>query len=200
VDILGREDVHGPLEAQWAFGKTFTEEQLAAFRKLPFSHRTLEECRESHLLIAGCPLSIMDIFRKHRRQFAPHFAPQHYDDQFARKQKVAARWYLLRKEAVPGSLGLHCPAQYALLNRQTEQVPLSCEVLYACILHALTTGEHLYPGTIVRCRDFIQFNERDERLGGWYINNKGFDLEDDGIWPEGAAEFIGLASERKPGV
>jgi hypothetical protein len=138
--------------------------------KIPFSESTLKKCRNSHVLVAGYPLSIVDIASRiggvtvtqsvvppvRQKTVALWFimlgsGSTKAAAERAAKQRVDTRWYLIRKTIAPGSLSKHLGDQEKCLSVHDE-IPRACEVIYATILHFLVTGERLFEDVLAGCR------------------------------------------------
>ena len=96
------------------------------------------------------PLSILDL-RKRAGQCFDRFFPCS-DCQFAKNETVELRWYLLRKDVVPGSKGKDFAEQLSFLT-QREAVPRACEVVYVTTLYFLARGIRLFADAATRCAD-----------------------------------------------
>lgn len=132
----------------------FSDEQLHTLADIPFPEEVLQECRDSHVLVAGFPLSILDLrMMALQGKLRQTLYPQDWyeEEAFAQKQ-VSVRWYLIRKEQVPGSADRTFGEQTGLLST-SEEVPSACETVYAATLFHLATGGRLYEGIFVRCLD-----------------------------------------------
>jgi hypothetical protein len=193
-EIMGRNFL-GVEEAMRHYGEQFTEEQLAALAEVPFSEAVLEECKNTHVLVAGFPISILDIRAK-----APNKKPKtfysykdaRYNNQaFATNEKVNVRWYLVRKEAVADSTYKTYDKQKALLSEH-EEVPRACELVYAVVLYFLAADERLFPNIYVRCSDV---SSGGDRVYVGYFDSDGLRV---GYWGDyHHYDYIGLAASRK---
>lgn len=183
-NFLGREEVRR------GYGIAFTDAQLDALGRIPYSEETLIASRDTHVLVAGAPLSLTEI----RERAGGNFSAKDWytPEPFANEKQVGVRWHLLRKELVPGSLGKAYGEQCLLLTKE-EEVPFACEMAYMVILYWLTHRERLLPDLYVRCRDQIaQGNSID--VGGF--DARGFHI--DSGWDGGRHNFLGLASSVSP--
>jgi uncharacterized protein (TIGR02996 family) len=158
--MLPPRDVHGILEADRLFGAAYTPAELEALGTLPWPPDVLAASVGSHILVAGCPLSIMDLDARQPTSFWGSDTGHWYRrEPFARAATVEARWHLLRKAALPSSPCGTFSQQTALLPQQ-ESVPRACEVSYAAILHHLSAAETLFRGADVRCADTTSHGAR----------------------------------------
>lgn len=147
-NFLGIEAVTHCLQLQ------FSDEQMQQLNEIPFSENLLQECRDSHILVAGFPLSILDLcLLAQQEKLRQGLYPQNWYEKepFAQK-RVAARWYLIRKEPVSGSPNRTFGEQTGLLS-SSEEIPYACEVVYAASLYYLSTSHRLFEGSFVRCLD-----------------------------------------------
>jgi hypothetical protein len=172
-----------------------TVEQLDALAEIPFSETELEECKDTHLLVAGFPMTILDVRAK-----APSKKPKTfysykdawYNTQaFATDEKVGLRWYLIRKTAVDSSFSKLFDNQKRLLGPKDE-VPRACELVYAVVLYFMATGERLFSNTYVRTitldADGYRVNVGYFVSGGLYVCRR---------WDAYPYGYVGLSSARK---
>ena len=108
---------------------------------------------------------------------------------YAIEERVACRWYLIRKSILPDSISKSFDQQLTLLSVK-EEVPRSCEMAYALVIYHLVRGQKLFSDKYARCSDLSSSGDRVgvDFCDGWlYI----------GLWRDGAGDDIGLASSRK---
>lgn len=177
-------------EVRRGYNVTYTAEQCQQLAAIPFSKETLRVCNDTHVLVAGAPLSLNEV-RMHAHE--DFFDTDWYGfEPFANDQKVSVRWYLLRKQPAPESCSKTYEQQTDLLTRE-EEVPLACEVAFAVILYYLTHGERLLQGDYVRCCD--RESEDGNRVVVGYFCSFGFAVRGD--WDDGRRGCLGLLSSRR---
>jgi len=105
---------------------------------------------------------------------------------------VELRWYLLRKDVVPGSMGKAFTEQVALLN-ECEVVPRACEAVYGFMLYFLARGIRLFANRCARCIDLAPSNviPSGGRIDLGNFNETGLGIA---LWDDKPDESIGLAS------
>jgi hypothetical protein len=150
AEQLMEDNVLGPAEVVRHFGVKLSKSQLQELREVPFSARFLEVRRKSHVLVAGFPLSVSEIRKKHSQLFLPKFSP--FAGEHATETRVRFGWYLLRRDLVAGSLDMGYQRQRKLLDAH-EQVPWLREVVYATALGFLARNIRIFQDHFVRCRD-----------------------------------------------
>jgi len=168
----------------------------ADLASVPFSESTLEECRATHLLVAGSPMTVLDV-RANTTRASKAFDSFAYGEiwfnteRFATSEKVNVGWYLLRKEVVPGSVERSFRQQCAMLAAK-EEVPRACELVYAMVLHFLAHGQggQLFLDCAARCADLDSLGRR-VWVGG---NADGLCIYST---DDGPKERTGLAGARK---
>ncbi|MFA5189430.1 MAG: hypothetical protein WC740_01815 [Verrucomicrobiia bacterium] len=129
--IMGR-NFFGVEEAIKHFGVNPSAEQLAALSEIPFSEARLREVKDTHVLVAVVPLSILDIRGKvERKLFFKHEDAWYNEESFA-KERGEAGWQLVPKTPVDS-------------EKHTAQV-----MVYAIIGHYCATGERLFEHAYVR--------------------------------------------------
>lgn len=91
----------------------------------------------------------------------PFYDGWQQEEAFA-KPKLDVRWYLLWKEAVPGTKGKSFSDQLPFLPSD-EYLPSACEVLYAAYLYYAVRGMFLFQGSRTEGEDV---RTRDEHFRG----------------------------------
>lgn len=183
--IMGKNFL-GLEEVRTGFGLALDPQQLA---KIPFSEKTLHACKDTHVLVAGAPLSVNEVRKIADSDF--YGTDRYRREPFANEKKVSVRWYLLRKEPVPKSRSKTYDQQTALLK--DEEVPFVCEMTYMVILYWLTHRERLLPDVYVRCQDK---GSDGFRVGVGDFGSDGFDVGY--YWDDSRNDDLGLASSVSP--
>jgi len=185
-NFLGVEDVIKHL------GISFTDDELSALRDIPFPESVLTECKDTHILFPGYPLTILDIRSKVPQElFYSHGDAWYNNEKFAKKEKVGLRWYLIRKDIIQNSTSKTYQEQTALLP-DTEEVPRACEVVYMIILYYLAYQKRLFERLYGRCVDVSSLGYRVD-VGNF--DSGGFDV---GRWADFSRDGnVGLAASRK---
>ena len=135
--IMGR-NFHGTDEVEAKFGVNFTAKQHRLLSVVPFSAEVLQACAETHILVAGYALSIIDIHGRATDAFYSKTRPWYGEPEqrFATKTKVTVAWHLVRKSALPDSTSKSWSDQRLLVN-VPDTIPPTCLVVYTAILHFL---------------------------------------------------------------
>ena len=195
-EILGK-NCFGIEEAIKHFGVNPSKQQLAALSEVPFTEAALEECKNTHILVAVFPLSILDIRGKvERKLFYSHGDAWYNKQAFAQdygdlSAQAGVSWYLVRKDVVSNSTSKNWSEQVSLLAKD-EEVPSTRVMVYAIIGHYLVTGERLFENVWVRCSDL---DSSGDRVFVGYFNRDG--LLVNFHWDAYRSSVIGLASSRK---
>ncbi|MFA6158288.1 MAG: hypothetical protein WC763_01520 [Candidatus Paceibacterota bacterium] len=191
-EIMGK-NFFGMDEAVSHFFVVPTEEQFEFLSKVPFSEETLMECKDTHLLVAVFPMSIIDIKRLYANlPDQTLFYPRDwYDAEPFVNDRGEVGWWLFRKLPVAGSMSKKWEEQSAVLSKD-EDTPSARIVVYSAIGHFLKSGERLFESVCVRCADLDsqgfrvlvgRFGAEGFRINAW----RGNYVSDD----------IGLAAARK---
>ena len=151
------ENYFGIEEAVNAFGIKPTPAQLSALSEVPFTEIELRERRQTHILVAVFPLSIIEIRDKVAHSL--FFDPRWYEKESFAALRGDASWQLIRKMPVPNSTNKNWREQQMLLE-QNEEVPTARVMVYAIIGHYLHTGERLLGNTYNRCSDLDSRGDR----------------------------------------
>ncbi len=188
VQIMGANNVHGPDQIMKHFGVRYMKEQLLQLADTFPSEGTLLACKDTHILVAGYPLTALKIRERMKKNF--YRQDWYNNEDFARKTKVRLRWLLLRKGEVPNSRSKTYNQQLALLG-PGESNSIFCEVVYGMNIHFAETGERLHETHYVRCQDVSS--------GGYRVYVGSFDgvgLLVDGDWGDRRRCNLGLAASQ----
>ncbi len=191
--IMGK-NFFGTQEAATHFGAKWTQEQLDALATIPFSDEVLEASKDTHVLVAGYPMSLIQVRSKANKakKGKLFYTPSGgwYDTQaFATKTKVEVRWYLIRKKPVDNSTSKSWDEQQALLK--DESTPTACVMTYAIIGHFLNTGERLFENIYVRCSDIASDGDR---VYVGYFDASGLGVLR--VWDDYRLSSLGLSASR----
>ena len=153
----------GTQEAAKHFRARWTQRQLDDLATVPFSPEVLEACKCTHILVAGYPMTLLQVRTKanQAKRGKLFYSPTggwYETEAFARKTKVEVRWYLIRKKPVDNSTNKSWDDQQLLLN--DEATPMACVMVYAIIGHFLSRGERLFEKIYVRVSDIDSLGRR----------------------------------------
>lgn len=189
-EIMGK-NFFGIEEAIQHFGVNPSGQQLAVLSEIPFTEATLEECKNTHILVAVFPMSILDIRGKvERKLFYSHEDAWYNKEAFAKDRSVVG-WHLVRKTPVPNSISKTWDEQQALLATN-EETPTAQSMTYMIIGHYLATRERLFENIYIRC-SVVASDGR--RLDVGYFDSLGLGV--DGNWVGRRYDALGVASSRK---
>jgi hypothetical protein len=149
-EIMGRNFL-GTKEVEEHFGE-LSLEQEEALSIIPFSKETLEECKDTHILVADIGISIVDIGKLESCK-GLLYTDDWFETEVFAKYTEQPSWRLVRKTPVENSLNKTWEEQQALLDPKTEETPLLRQVIYTTIFHFLVTGERLFKTLCVRIHD-----------------------------------------------
>ncbi len=147
-EIMGK-NFFGVEEAIKHFGVNPTRQQLAAFSEIPFSEAVLEKSKDTHVLVAVFPLSILEIRGKVERKLFYSHEDAWYNKQSFTKERGEVSWQLVRKTPVDNSTLKNWQEQQALITKD-EEVPTAQVMVYTIIGHYLATGKRLFEHIYVR--------------------------------------------------
>ncbi|MBU6321303.1 MAG: hypothetical protein KGI78_00395 [Patescibacteria group bacterium] len=190
-EIMGA-GMFGVEDAIKHFGVNPSKTQLAALAEVPFTEEALAECKDTHVLFAVFPLSILDIRAQVKGEPSRLFYDQTwYNKEAFAKDRGEIGWYLIRKTPVENSTSKSWDEQQALLSTDDE-TPKAQAMVYAIIGHYKATGERLFEKIWVRCSD------RDSdgyRVHVGLFDAEGLDVSN--FWDDGRDDDLGLSSARK---
>lgn len=188
--IMGK-NFFGVEEAIQHLGAKPTKAQLSALAEIPYIEAELREVKDTHVLVAVLPLSILDIRGKVERQLYYSHEDAWYNNQAFAKDHGEVSWQLVRKAPVPDSTSKNWAEQQALLAKN-EETPKARVMIYAIIGHYLATGERLFENTYVRCSDVGSYGYR-VYVGSF--NAEGLNV--DCNWDDFRYDLLGVSSARK---
>ena len=187
-EIMGKENFFGIKEAIKHFKVNPTNQDLNTLAKIPFSEAALEKLKNTHILVAVFPLSILDIRKANSNLFLDE---SWYKDESFAKERGETSWQLVRKTPIPNSTSKNWSEQQALLSKDDE-VPSARVMVYTIIGYYLATGERLFRNIRV-CISSLASN-------GYRVNVGYFDS--DGLyvfsyWGDDYSNDLGVSSARK---
>lgn len=170
-EIMGG-NFFGIEEASKYFRVKPTCQQLADLSEIPFSVTILEQCKDTHLLIAILPLSLLDIYKKFEMSRGGMFDgrtdwSRYYEEKFM-EERAKISWQLICKNPVSNSASKAWEAQSVLIG-EDNKVPSAREMAYAIISRYLSTKEILFKYV------FVNTSSMDSRgfhvgIGHWTTN------------------------------
>jgi len=189
-EIMGR-NFFGIEEAIKHFGVNPSRAQTATLSEVPFTEETLESCKDTHILVAVFPMSILDIRGKVERKLFYSHEDSWYNKEAFAKDRGEIGWSLVRKTPVPDSTSKTWGEQQALLDK-SEETPSAQVMVYTIIGHYLATGERLFENVYVRTSSVDSGGSR------VYISDFG----QSGLhvyywWDDGRDGSVGVSSARK---
>ncbi len=187
--IMGK-NFFGIEEAIRHLGVNPTRQQLAALAEIPFTEAMLEECQNTHVLVAIFPMSITEVRSKVSNQRLFYNQDWYNKEAFA-KDRGEATWHLVRKTPVNNSTSKTWQEQQTLLAKN-EETPTARVMVYTVIGHFLATDERLFERIYVRCSDVVSYGFR------VYVGRfDSYGLYVYCYWDDYRYDSIGLASARK---
>ena len=187
-EIMGK-NFFGVEEAIKYFGVNPTSRQLAALSEIPFSEAVLEELKDTHILVAVFPLSVLEIRGKVDSKL--FYDQSWYNKESFAKERGEVCWRLVRKTIVDNSTNKTWSEQQSLIGKD-EEIPSARVMTYAIIGHYLATGERLF-GNIYRRTSSLDSD-------GYHVSVGRFDQHGLHVyyyWDDGRDGGVGLASVRK---
>ncbi len=145
-EIMGK-NFFGVKDAINHFGVEPTEKELNILSEVPYLEKVLRECKDTHILVAIFPLSILEI--REKVDSKPFYKQTWYNDEDFAKEKGKVCWKLIRKTPVPDFTSKNWKEQLNLL-RKDEEAPTARTMVYTIVGHYLKTGERLFEHIYVR--------------------------------------------------
>lgn len=137
-------------------GHPFLPEDFDFFSKIPFPAEFLERHQNSHILIPGLGMSILEAHIQ-----VPLFRsifnsdPWWITEDFAVESRTDRRWYLLRRAALPETVDRPYADQAKIVEENGEIVPRGCELICAIIFYYLATGIRIFENVKSYCSDIL---------------------------------------------
>ena len=187
-EVMGR-NFFGFEKALKCFGVNRSWGRFPALEEIPFSEAMLKEVKNTHLLMAVLPLSILDIRCRVDPSF--FFDQSWYNEEAFANHPGDACWQLVRKTPVVNSTSKDWSEQQSILSNNDE-VPTARVMVYSIIGCYLATSEWLFDTIYVRTSSVDGQSNR-VALGGfgsdWLYLNHWKDDE--------RLSCLGLASGRR---
>lgn len=147
-EIMGR-NFFGIEEAIKHFGVNPSRAQTAALSEVPFTEEVLESCKDTHVLVAVFPMSVLDIRGKVKRNLSYSHEEAWYNKEAFAKDRGEIGWRLVRKTPVSDSTSKNWDEQQTLLDKR-EETPSAQVMVYTIVGHYLATGERLFENFCVQ--------------------------------------------------
>lgn len=189
-EIMGK-NFFGVEEAIECFGVNPSKQQLVYLAEVPFAESVLKACKNTHVLVAVFPLSILAIRGKVDKKLFYRHDDTWYNRHAFEKGRGKVGWQLVRKAPAENSTNKTWDDQQALLSKEDE-TPKTQVMVYTIVGHYLFTGERLFEKIWVQCSDLD--------LGGYRVYVGGFNAK--GLRIDRSVDidrnnYLGLASARK---
>ena len=188
-EIMGR-NMFGVEEAIQRFGVIPTSQQVAALSEIPFSEAVLQESKDTHILVAVFPPSILEIRGKVTGQRL-FYEQDWYNQQAFAKEKGETGWQLVAKTPVENSTKKNWDEQCSLLG-ENDEVPTAQVMTYTIIGHHLATGERLFECIYVRTSSVVS---EGLRVHVGHFGAQGLHVR--GYWDGDRDGSLGVSSARK---
>ncbi len=170
--------------------------QIAELDDVPFSEVTLKECKDTHVLVAVFPMSLLQMFEN--KNLRPFFglddtekAPWFKQERFSWEEGKVG-WYLIRKQAPENSLNKEWVDQLHMFGQLSDSVSVRIAA-YAALGHILKTGTVMFEESMARCAE-LDHSGRRVTIGPF----KEDGLRVQAWWDDSRAYFVGAASVCKP--
>lgn len=184
-------------EASKYFGPNPTCQQLVALSEIPFSEAVLEQYKDTHLLIAIFPLSLLDMQKKFGigrdgMLFDGLTDWESFKNEDFIEEQGEISWQLICKTPVEDSASKNWEEQMELVN-QNNKVPTAREVFYTIIGNYLAAGEILFNYVFVNTSSV---DSHGLHIGiGAFKRNYGYNMGR--FTPEAKYTYLRLSSARR---
>lgn len=155
-EIMGRNSF-GVGEAIHHFGVNPTNQQFSVLSEIPFSEAVLQETKDTHILVAVFPFSVLEIRGKVDSKL--FYNRSWYNKESFAKECGEVSWQLVRKTPVDDSTSKNWSEQEAFIGKDDE-VPTAQVMAYIIIGHYLATGERLFERICVRTSSVVSDGNR----------------------------------------
>ena len=191
--ILG-DDFISPSDVATAHRVSYTKDQLDYFVKTLPEESVLRWAKENgYAVVAGppTPTSLLDTRSLNPKLFWTQSGGWYDNENFARNDKAATNWLIIRKEPVPNSTNKNWNEQLQLLSKD-EQVPNSGEIGWFITTFYEVRGVRLFERIYVRTSSVASVGGR-VGVGGF----DGDGLVVGSYWDGGRGYGLGVAASRK---
>lgn len=189
-EIMGK-NFFGIEEAQKHFGVTPTKAQLGYLAEIPFSEEVLTACKDTHVLVAVLPMTILEVRGKVEKKLFYSHEDAWYNNQAFANEKAELGWHLIRKTPVENSTSKNWKEQQALLSKD-EETPTASVLVYTIIGHFLATEERLFEKIYVRTSS-LDSDGRRVLVG--YFDSGGLYVYD--WYDDDRFDYVGVSASRK---
>jgi hypothetical protein len=162
------------------------------FNPLPFSLDTLEECRESHILVADSGDSIHEISSIQTQTSG--IDPDSLTNRF-QHEKAAPTWRLVRIAPLAKTFGERFRRQESLIGLR-DSIPSARTLVYTMLAWLMKSRERLFEDALVRTSSRFDEGALDYKACVGEFDESGVRME--AFWDEQRISSLGLATERKP--
>ncbi len=169
--------------------------QLAMLSEVPFSEATLRTCKNTHVLVARFPMSILEMFGNKLvcHLFGldnPKKEPWFKKHGFSWTEGRVG-WYLISKNPEANSFNYEWVYQLAQFGNKNDPAPVGVAV-YAALGHFLKTGERMFKEGMARCAE-LDLSGRRVTIGPF----KEDGLRIQAWWDDGRCYYVGSTSMRR---
>ncbi len=192
-EIMGK-NFFGVEEAVKHFGIN-PKGKLAGLCDIPWSEEVLESVKDTHILVAVFPLSILAMRAKRRRFF---YLNSNYNKKLAFvRDKGQVGWHLVCKTPVGNSTDKNWDEQQELLA-DSSMTPTAQVLVYTAVGCFMATRERLFTELAVRTSSPGLHSDYHIHIEGICMD-AGYMIEitDDSVWDESRFPTVALAAELK---
>ena len=141
----------------WLHERNVSLEERDFFQR-PFTEAELRECKDTHVLIAVFPLSILKVRGKVKDK-ALFYGQDWFNKEAFASDRGEVSWQLVRKIPVDNSTNKSWNDQQTLLGKD-EVTPTARVMVYTIIGHYMAIRERLFECIYVRCSDVDSNGDR----------------------------------------
>lgn len=127
----------------------FTEEEWKQLERIPFDKSVMEECGETHVLFPYKPMSVDQMHKEYPQFFGSDYNPDLYHGCEWAHKKSPLGWYMVRKDAHPGSVNKQRDSQIKLKGYRSS--PSVAVLVYMTIAYYQLTGKWLIEDPVTSC-------------------------------------------------
>lgn len=132
------------------FGVNPTRDQIATLSEIPFSEAVLKRCKDTHILVAVFPLSIIDIRCRAAARCGHLFSAQSwYRMELFANERGTTGWQLIHTTPFPSPAPRDWREQQTMLGEH-EDISTARLIVYIAIGYYWATGERLFERIHVR--------------------------------------------------
>ncbi len=127
----------------------FTEAEWKHLERIPFKESVMDDCADTHVLFPYKPISVDQLHKENPEFFGTRYTSHLYHGNEWAYEKSSLGWYMVRKDAHPGSVGKQWDSQIKLKGYKSS--PSVAVLVYMAIAYYKMNGKWLIEEPVRSC-------------------------------------------------